>query len=247
MPRNGSRGSARRCISCGCEGSRRTLRAFAQAYLFAFRRWYIFYRPIRPAAPQPASSEFEYRLATRRRHRVLRRLRAEPASGANSRNGSTSGALLFAAFVNGRPVAFQCFARAVPTGPPLSSLKLGPGQIWTVDVQTLPEFRRHHVAADLRAYRDIMLSDMGLREYVSSVQDDNLPALRYAYGNPKRLVDRVQLLTYFCLLGFRRISLEVDSLARLERRPRRDGATRRAPQLSRRRRPRRFRRRAIPL
>ena len=216
MQRNGSSRVRRVLHLVRVRGARRTARAFAQAYLFAFRRWYIFYRPIRPAAPQPASAEFEYRLATRadiesfavfepNRHRR------------EFQEWLDEGALVFAAFANGRPVAFQCFARAVPTGPPLSSLKLGPGQIWTVDVQTVPEFRRHHVAADLRAYRDIMLADMGLREYVSSVQDDNLPALRYAYGNPKRLVERVQLLTYFCLLGFRRISLEVDSLARLER------------------------------
>jgi hypothetical protein len=197
-------------------GARRTARAFAQGYLFAFRRWYIFYRPIRPAAPQPAGAEFEYRLATAadldsfavfepNRHRR------------EFREWLDDGALLFAAFKDGRPVAFQCFARSVPTGPPLNRLTLGSGQIWTVDVQTVPEYRRHHVAADLRAYRDIMLSEMGLREYVSSVQDDNLPALRYAYGNPKRLVDRVQLLTYFCLLGWRRVSIEADSLARLER------------------------------
>lgn len=197
-------------------GARRTLRAVTQAYLFAYRRWYIFYRPVRPAAPQPAGAEFEYRLATAadlesfavfepNRHRR------------EFREWLDDGALLFAAFKDGRPVAFQCFARAVPTGAPLDRLTLGPGQIWTVDVQTVPEYRRHHVAADLRAYRDIVLADMGLREYVSSVQDDNLPALRYAYGNPKRLVDRVQLLTYFCLLGFRRVSIEADSLARLER------------------------------
>lgn len=197
-------------------GARRTLRAVTQAYLFAFRRWYIFYRPVRPAAPQPVSAEFEYRLATAadiesfavfepNRHRR------------EFREWLDDGALLFAAFKDGRPVAFQCFAYSVPTGPPLDRLTLGPGQIWTVDVQTVPEYRRHHVATDLRAYRDIVLADMGLREYVSSVQDDNLPALRYAYGNPKRLVDRVQLLTYFCLLGFRRISIEADSLARLER------------------------------
>jgi hypothetical protein len=115
-------------------------------------------------------------------------------------------------------VAFQCFSHSVPTGPPLSSLTLGPGQLWTVDVQTLPEFRRHHAAAALRAYRDHLLGGRGYTEYVSSVQDDNLPTLSYAYGGPKRLVDRVELLTYVCLLGFRRIRLEADALARLEQR-----------------------------
>lgn len=198
-------------------GTRRTLRAVAQAYLFAFRRWYIFYRPIRPAAPQPASPEFEYRLAT------VADLESFAVFEPNRhrrefREWLDEGALLFAAFKDGRPVAFQCFARSVPTGPPLNRLTLGPGQIWTVDVQTVPEYRRHHVAADLRAYRDIMLSEMGLREYVSSVQDDNLPALSYAYGGKQRIVSRVGLLSYLCVFGFRRIHVEADALAHLERR-----------------------------
>jgi len=216
MPRNAFSRVRRLVHLARVRGARRTIRAVTQAYVFAFRRWYIFYRPIRPVAPQPASSEFEYRLATAADIESFAVF--EPNRNRREfREWLDDGALLYAAFANGRPVAFQCFARSVPTGPPLSSLKLGPGQIWTVDVQTLPEYRRHHVAADLRAYRDIMLAEMGLREYVSSVQDDNLPALRYAYGSPKRLVDRVQLLTYVCVLGFRRISLEADSLARLER------------------------------
>jgi hypothetical protein len=198
-------------------GARRTVRAVVQGYVFAFRRWYIFYRPIVPDANPPPSPDFELRLATAadiesfavfepNRHRR------------EFREWLDGGALLFAAFKDGKPVAFQCFNHAVPTGPPLSSLTLGPGQLWTVDVQTLPEFRRHHVAQSLRAYRDRMLAERGYREYVSSVQDDNLPALSYAYGGKKRLVDRVELLTYLCLLGFGRIWLERDALGRLERR-----------------------------
>jgi hypothetical protein len=95
---------------------------------------------------------------------------------------------------------------------------LEPGQLWTVDVQTLPAYRRHHAAAALRAYRDHVLAGRGVREYVSSVQDDNLPALSYAYGGKRRLVERVGLLSYLCVLGFRRIHIEPDALARLERR-----------------------------
>ena len=129
-----------------------------------------------------------------------------------------SGALLFAAFEDSRPVAFQCFTHSVPAGPPLSSLVLEPGQLWTVDVQTLPEFRRHHVAQSLRSYRDRLLVQRGIREYVSSVQDDNLPALGYAYGGSTRLVDRVERLGWLCVLGYRRIDRETDALARLERR-----------------------------
>ena len=59
------------------------------------------------------------------------------------------------------------------------------------DVQTLPEYRRHHVAESLRAYRDRVLFPRGVREYVSSVQDDNFPALAYAYSAHRREGDRV--------------------------------------------------------
>ncbi len=197
-------------------GARRTVRAVVEGYLFAFRRWYIFYRPIPPNPPPPPSSEFECRLATAadiesfavfepNRHRR------------EFREWLAGGAFLFAAFANGRPVAFQCFGHSLPTGPPLSRLTLAPGQVWAVDVQTLPEFQRHHVAATLRAYRDCVLAERGYREYVSSVQDDNLPALIYAYGGRQRLVARVELLRWVCVLGFRRMRLETDARARLER------------------------------
>jgi hypothetical protein len=197
-------------------GLRRTLRAVLQGYVFSYRRWYIFYRPLQ-RDPPPPGADFEYRLAT------LADLESfqvfEPNRNRREfREWLEHGALIFAAFQDGRPVAFQCFAHQVPTGPPLSSLSLAPGQLWTVDVQTLPEFRRHHVAQSLRWYRDRLLGERGVREYVSSVQDDNLPALSYAYGGQKRLVDRVERLGWLCVLGYRRIDRETDALLRLERR-----------------------------
>jgi hypothetical protein len=198
-------------------GFRRTLRALVQAYVCSLRRWYIFYRPIAAPRPPPSESGFECRQASAADVESLRVF--EPNRQRREfRAWLAEGAFLFAAFKDGEPVAFQCFSREVPKGPPLSSLALEPGQVWTVDVQTLPEFRRHRVAAELRAYRDDFFRARGVREYVSSVQDDNLPTLRYAYGNEgQRLVERVELLSYVCLLGFRRIRVEKDALARLER------------------------------
>jgi hypothetical protein len=198
-------------------GARRTVRAVVQGYVFAFRRWYIFYRPIAPGPPPDLGHELELRLATaddieafavfepNRHRREFREWLAE-------------GAFVFAAFVGGRPVAFQCLSRSVPTGPPLSNLTLAPGQLWTVDAQTLPEYRRHHVASALRAYRNRVLAARGYRESVASVQADNLPALAYAYGGRKRLAERVELLTYVRVLGFGRIRVEPVALAELERR-----------------------------
>lgn len=197
-------------------GLRRTLRAATQAYLWSDRRWYLFTRALRPGELGPPSPEFEYREAT------LADLDAlgvfEPNRKRREfRTWLENGALVFVAFAAGRPVAFQCFQFAVPTGPPLSSLTLGPGQIWTVDVQTLPEYRRHQVAASLRSYRDAVLAPRGVREYVSSVQDDNLPALAYAYTAHQRSTDRVGRLSYRCRLGLRSIRIEPDARDELVR------------------------------
>jgi len=198
-------------------GLRRTVRALVQGYVFAVRRWYLLYRPLPAEAPPPPPSPFECRLATLDDLESLAVF--EPNRQRREfREWLTSGALLFVAFAGGRPVAFQCFARSVPAGPPLSGLTLRPDQLWTVDVQTLPEVRRQHAAAALRAYRDHVLAASGVREYVSSVQDDNLPALAYGYGGARRLVSRVSLLSWVCVLGLRRIRIEADALAKLERR-----------------------------
>jgi len=55
-------------------------------------------------------------------------------------------------------------------------------------------------------------------EYVSSVQDDNFPALSYAYSAHRRDGDRVGRVSYTCRLGVRRIRIEADALDELERR-----------------------------
>src|SRR5512134_1409880 len=136
----GDKGLGARLRLARVRGLRRTIRDVVQGYLFSFRRWYIFYRPIPQAPPPPPPSEFECRLATAADVEAFAVF--EPNRQRREfREWLDGGALLFAAFSGGRPVAFQCFGHSVPSGPPLSSLSLGPGQLWTIDVQTLPEFR----------------------------------------------------------------------------------------------------------
>jgi len=127
------------------------------------------------------------------------------------------GSYIFVAYKDGRPVSFQRVSRGVPTGPPLSSLELAPGQVWGADAQTLPDFRGQHVGAALREFRDRTLRARGVREYVSSVQSDNHRALILGYGGRQRLVERVERLDYLCLLAFRRIRRVADALPALER------------------------------
>jgi GNAT superfamily N-acetyltransferase len=197
-------------------GLRRTVRAGLQAYVYSNRRWYIFVRALRPGGHAPPNPAFTYREAT------LADLESFAAFEPNRKRREfrawlEAGAIVVAAFDGDKPVAFQSFDFAVPVGPPLSSLELAPGEIWSIDVQTLPAYRRHGAAASLRAHRDDTLAPRGIHAFVSSVQDDNLPALSYAFG-AIQVGDGVRLLSYRCLLGFRRIRIEEGAAAKLERR-----------------------------
>jgi GNAT superfamily N-acetyltransferase len=203
-------------------GLRRTVRAGVQAYVYSNRRWCLFTRALRPGGHAPPNPAFTYRETT------LADLESFAVFEPNRKRREfrawlEGGAIVVAAFDGEKPVAFQCFDFAVPAGPPLSSLELGPGEIWSVDVQTLPAYRRHGVAASLMAYRDETLSRRGIRAFVSSVQDDNLPALSYVFG-AMQAGDRVRLLSYRCLLGFRFILVEDDAAPKLERHLLRPGA-----------------------
>lgn len=198
-------------------GLRRTVRAVVQAYLYSNRSWYIFYRLVpQEASAEPLSTEFECRLATAADIESLAVF--EPTRQRREfRAWLEEGAFIFVAFENGRPVSFQRTSLTVPNGPPLSSIKLRPDQVWGADAQTLPEFRGRHLGAAMRACRDRVIRERGYREYVSSVQSDNLRALILGYGGSRRLVHRVGRLDYLCLLGFRRIRLVDDALPALER------------------------------
>jgi GNAT superfamily N-acetyltransferase len=197
-------------------GLRRTVRASVQAFVYSNRRWYLFTRALRPGGHAPPNPSFTYRQVT---HADLESFAVfEPNRKRREFQAwLDGGAIVVAAFDADKPVAFQCFDFTVPVGPPLSSLELGPGEIWSVDVQTLPAYRRHGAAASLMSYRDETLSRLGIRAFVSSVQDDNFAALSYVF-RALQDGDRVRLLSYRCLLGFRRIRIEEDAAAKLEQR-----------------------------
>jgi hypothetical protein len=196
-------------------GLRRTLRAGVQAYLFSHRSWYIFYRPIQEQ-PGPALADVECRLATSADVESLAAAFEPIRKRREFREWIDEGSWVFVAYKDGRPAAFQRISRVVPAGAPLCSLTLGPGQVWAADAQTLPAFRGQHVATVLRDFRDRTFRALGVREYVSSVQSDNLPALAFGWGGHRRLVERVERLDYLCLLGFRRIRRVPDALPALE-------------------------------
>ena len=197
-------------------GLRRTVRAAIQAYVYSYRSWYIFYRPVPPEPVRPPNDDFECRLATLADVESLAVF--EPARTRREfREWIEEGSYIFVACKDGRPVSFQRVSHAVPKGPPLSSLALDYGQVWGADAQTLSDFRGQHVGAALRQFRDRTLRRRGVREYVSSVQSDNHRALILGYGGRQRLVERVERLDYLCLLGFRRIRRVADALPALER------------------------------
>ncbi len=176
----------------------------------------MFYRPLDAALPLLPDHDLHCRLGTLDDLESLRvfepyRRRAE------FRDWLQHDAWLFLALDGNRPVAFQCFAHAVPTSPPLSRIELTTRQVWTVDVYTLPEYRQRSVAQHLRAYRDGLLRERGYEEYVSSVREDNLPALSYAYGGKVRLARRIERLTYVRFLCFSRTWLQREAARQLEK------------------------------
>ena len=87
-----------------------------------------------------------------------------------------------------------------------------------VALATDPMWQRSGVGGYLVAEAEMIARRLDIRRLVVSTTNDNLPALSYAYGGKRRLVERVGLLSYLCVLGFRRIRIEPDALARLERR-----------------------------
>jgi hypothetical protein len=197
-------------------GLRRSLRAAVQAYVFSYRSWYIFYRPVPVEPVRPPNDDFTCKLATFDDVESLAVF--EPTRTRREfREWIGEGSYIFVASKEGRPVSFQRVSHAVPKGPPLSMLSLAPGQVWGADAQTLADYRGQHVGAALRAFRDRTLRARGVREYVSSVQSDNHRALILGYGGRQRLVERVERLDYLCLLGFRRVRRVADALPALER------------------------------
>jgi GNAT superfamily N-acetyltransferase len=198
-------------------GLRRTLRAGVQAYVFSRRSWYIFYRSVRAELAQVHSPGLECRLATAADVESLAAAFEPIRKRREFREWIAEGSYVFVAYQDGQPVAFHRVSHVVPAGPPLSSLVLAPGQVWSADAQTLPEFRGQRVSSALRAFRDRTLHPRGVREYVSSVQSDNLPALIFGWGGSRRLAERVERIDYVCLLGFRRIRRVADALPALER------------------------------
>jgi hypothetical protein len=197
-------------------GLRRTLRAGVQAYVYSHRSWYIFYRPIQEE-PRPPAADVDCRLASAADVEALACAFEAIRKRREFQEWIDEGSWVFVAYKDGRPAAFQRVSRVVPAGAPLSCLELAPGQVWAADAQTLPAYRGRHVGTALRDFRDRTLRALGVDEYVSSVQSDNLPALVFGWGGRQRLVERVERIDYLCLLGYRRIRRVPDALPALER------------------------------
>ena len=198
-------------------GWRRTLRAGMQAYVFARRSWYITYRRIPAESALRTRPGLDCRLATAADVERLAAAFAPIRKRREFHDWIAEGSLVFVAYQDDKPISFHRVSHAVPAGAPLSSLTLAPGQVWSADMQTLPPFRGQHVGTALRSFRDRTLYARGAREYVGSVQSDNLPAMIFSWGGSRRLVERVERLDYLCLLGIRRIRRVPDALAAFER------------------------------
>jgi hypothetical protein len=203
-------------------GFRRSLTTACESYLFAYRRLYLFYRVLPLSRAPDPSDEFRYRIVTLEDAHYLaafehyRRL-------AEFREWFREGAWIFLAMDGERPVAFQCLSRQTPTSPPFSSIKLAPNQVWSVDAYTASEYRRRHVGAGLKAFRNRWLVERGFQENVVIVREDNIPSLVFTYDAQAQRA--VQRLTYLRLLWFSHTWWDEDARATLEGHLRQAGVT----------------------
>jgi hypothetical protein len=189
------------------------VRAASENYLFAYRRLYLFYRVLPSSLSPGLGDEFCCRVATLKDIDCLTAF--EPYRHPEEfREWLQEGAWVFLALDGERPVAFHAVSPRAPRSRAFSSFELSAKQVWTVDIYTLPEYRRRHVATRLRGFRNLSLREWGFEEIVSHAREDNIPSLVYSSaGSDVRLVQR---LTYLRLLWLRRTWLDEDARVILE-------------------------------
>ena len=121
---------------------------------------------------------------------------------------------LFIAFLDGRPVGYDCVSRHLPSAFPFAQLTLAPDEVWVRDVYTLPAYRRLRVRRTLRAHRASVLRQQGFVRYIAAAAEENLSALIATYDGT---VEAVSGLQYTRRLWVRTIVTIADARARLER------------------------------
>lgn len=200
-------------------GFRQTIAAIIESYGIAYRRWYVFYKPIALPATSKSDDGITFRIATIEDVDSLAVF--EPYCRLSEfRHYLENNVWVFLALDGNQPVAYNVVSRRSPTRPPLSWIKLENNQLFGMDIYTLPEHRKREAARRLMAHRNRLLREWGYDETISTVREKNLPSLRLLSKPTARVVQR---LTYLRFLWFSRTWVEADARQALETRLRQAG------------------------
>jgi GNAT superfamily N-acetyltransferase len=187
---------------------------WSQGAPFVYRTWFVFRRSLTSLKEVETPSGISFRLATMqdleglsvfetyRTRQDLRRWLGAPDTF-----------WVTVALDDERIIGFNCASSTAPEDRLFSGIPLAPHQAWVRELYVLPEYRRHHVASQLRTARNRLLRKVGFSETVSTVRADNYPSLRHTYVGDLREIHR---LHYLGLLGFRWTCLEYDTRRALE-------------------------------
>ncbi len=195
------------------EGLAALVKSLVHNYFFSLERCYLFYRPLSRSG-RPLNPIFNFRLASKD---------DLPALGVFSSvyrreqfaEWFRDGDFVFLACRRGAPVAFQIVSPRSRRHEPFSHFVLNDRQVWIVDTYTLPEYRRNHLALQLREFRENILLSLGYTESVSTVRADNIASLSYVTRGVQR---RVMYFTYVRMLWHSSIKLREDARGQLHER-----------------------------
>ena len=187
----------------------RTCRSIVQAFIFDYRRVYLFYRLL--SNEGRLNPHYTYRLATIDDVDSLRTFQSM-YTPLQFHQLITGGDYVFIACDDGIPIAFQIASFKSGTRLPRSKFPLTEKQVWILDTYTLREHRQHHVAASLKTFRDRYFLQRGVYEIVATVMENNFPSLFYVTSSPIR---SVQFFMFFRFLGFSLFRLNTNATDQL--------------------------------
>jgi GNAT superfamily N-acetyltransferase len=170
----------------------RSLDRLVFGYLFGTERWVVFHTRL-DGPPAPAEhGEFTFRpyepgdaAALAAFEPYIRRSRFLA--------WIAQGCLVQLALHADRPVAFRIVSTRGPRGPLAQVVRLGPDEVWVVDLYCRPEYRGRGVPLGLVRSMDRRLAAAGYRSRYSAARLDNLPGARSAF---KRGAGFHALVTY---------------------------------------------------
>ncbi len=188
------------------------VKSLIRNYIFSIEKCYLFYRPLARSG-QPRNPMFDFRLASKDDLPSLGRFssiyRQEQFA-----EWLRDGDFVFLAWRRGIPVAFQVVSPRSRRHEPFSRFPLNDRQVWIVDIYTSPEYRRNHLALQMREFRENILLSLGYTESVATVRAKNIPSLSYVIRGRQR---RIMYFRYMRILWHTSMKFSEDAREELHR------------------------------